>query len=206
MRWRRRLIRLAIVLGVLLVLAATHRIWLPQIALLLESTDELKQADAIYVLDGGRGERVQHTVRLLNQRYAPVAYATKEAHRYLQLGLGDTLNPRELNDKFLRDTNLIYRRFKFVPAYLSTFEEMSAIMTHAREHGYQRVILVSNRFHTARMQYVAELVDWPDDIELIISGAKPLRWSHDNWWRREGGLIFVNNEYVKWVHYWLTYD
>ena len=92
-----------------------------------------------------------------------------------------------------------------MPEYFSTFEEMTAILAHAKTHRYKRVILVSNRFHTARMHYVAGLIDWPDTLKLIITGADP-GFHTDNWWQIERGLIFVNNECVKWVHYWWTYD
>ena len=103
-RIKRRAIRLGVLLGVLMVLILTHKLWLPLFAQMLVKQDALQPADAIYVMDGGQGERVTRAVALLEEGYAPTAYATPQAHMKLRLMVGDTLNPQELREKRANDS------------------------------------------------------------------------------------------------------
>ena len=43
------------------------------------------------------------------------------------------------------------------------------------------------------------------ETELIIHGTGSTRYDEAEWWKKEEGLIMVNNEYVKLLYYELKY-
>jgi hypothetical protein len=42
-------------------------------------------------------------------------------------------------------------------------------------------------------------------IQLILTGAQDTGYHPGNWWQREDGLIFVNNEIIKLLYYFLKH-
>ena len=87
----------------------------------------------------------------------------------------------------------------------STKEESEAIANYCAENTLKRVILISDKFHTRRIRRVFEPLFDELETELIIHGTGSTRYDEAEWWKKEEGLIMVNNEYVKLLYYEFKY-
>jgi len=79
------------------------------------------------------------------------------------------------------------------------------ILKYCIDHDIKKTIILSSKFHTLRVRKVFEPVLEKNGIEVIIRGAPSTKYSEHNWWKKEAGLIMVNNEYVKLVYYFFKY-
>jgi uncharacterized SAM-binding protein YcdF (DUF218 family) len=87
----------------------------------------------------------------------------------------------------------------------STMEESDFILGYCVQNRLNKIILVSDKFHTHRIKNVFEEKFEDADIQVIYSGAPSSRYKESEWWRAEAGLIMVNNEYIKLGYYWWKY-
>jgi uncharacterized SAM-binding protein YcdF (DUF218 family) len=86
----------------------------------------------------------------------------------------------------------------------STREEAELILDYSRDLGLKKVMVVSDKFHTHRVEQVFRDKLEDAGIELVLRGAPSSRYSEDQWWAGEAGLLMVNNEYIKLVYYFLS--
>lgn len=87
----------------------------------------------------------------------------------------------------------------------STFEESEEILGYAFAEEFDRVMIISSKFHTRRIAKVFRKKFREKGIELVIRGAEPIGYDIDTWWQEESGMIFVTNEYLKLLYYAYKY-
>jgi len=87
----------------------------------------------------------------------------------------------------------------------STYEEALALENYRQQNPIQSVTIITAAFHTGRAYWTFRTI-LPKEVEIRMAGAPEEGFSKSNWWRTEGGLIKVNNEFLKWAYYWWNYD
>ena len=132
MRWRRLVV---LVLGVLLVawIVATVRI------VFVPTEDDPGKADAVVVLAGSKHERLDRGLELVRDGVAPT------------LVISDGFDPRQPRaNRLCSDGGDGFDVACFTPDPDSTRGEARAVGELARKRGWQRVLLVTSRFHVTR--------------------------------------------------------
>lgn len=168
-----------------------------------ESTPE--KSDVIFVLGGNTFDRCNEAFDLLNNGFSDKIICTGKNVptilevfnlKYSEAETGVIhLKSLGVNDKSVRALNI----------GTSTKEESEAIIKLCTDSNYNRVIVVTDKFHTHRVKNVFLPLFEAENSELLIVGASSSLFDESVWWKSEEGLIMVNNEYMKLLYYFITY-
>lgn len=167
--------------------------------------DSLQQADAIFVLSGGGYDRGNLAARLYDDGWAPKIVCTggNELPELCVFDI-DTLESDMARVNLLQhgvpDSVIVMIR-----QGTSTKQEAAIIFDYCKRKKLKRVIIVSSKLHTYRVQDVFRKKLNENGTELIVRGAPSSRFNELEWWRSENGLIAVNNEWIKTFYYWMKY-
>ena len=159
-RWlrRRRVWMPLAVIGTLL-LGATARLFV------WPATDDPRRADAVVVLDGGSGERLDEARALMERDVAPT----------LAISAGRELDPDEADG--LCSGRQQFEVVCFTPTPDSTRGEARALAALARQHGWNDVVLVTSTYHVTRARMLVErCFDGRVDVVAASPPARPLHW------------------------------
>ena len=86
----------------------------------------------------------------------------------------------------------------------STYEEAIALENYYQQIPIKSITIITAVFHTGRAYWTFRRV-LPKEVEVRMAGAPEEGFTRSNWWQTEGGLITVNNEFLKWGYYWWKY-
>jgi uncharacterized SAM-binding protein YcdF (DUF218 family) len=131
-RWIRRLLLLAVAGLLAIVLIGVNLrlfVW--------PSTDAVQPADAVVVLAGGDGERLDHGLALVRAGVAPT--------------LAVSIGPDQLCN-----STQSFSVVCFLPNPETTRGEAEAIGRLAREHGWDNIVLVTSTSHVTRARLLLE--------------------------------------------------
>lgn len=167
--------------------------------------DELQKSEAIFVLSGGPHDRANEAARLLEQNWAPYVICTGEQVPVLFKVIGETLDECDLTKISLLDAGVDSSKIVDIHIGSSTRAESHAILAYCKSKNMKRIIVVSDKFHTNRIDYAFRDLFEDEGIELVLRGAPSSAYREDLWWAEEAGLLMVNNEYVKLFYYFLKY-
>lgn len=167
--------------------------------------DPLLRANAVVVLSGAPFERCSEGARLFKQDVAAYLVTTGESAS----SAAAILNKTPIPDAQLARIGLMNMGMdssKIIPVSqgTSTYEEANLMLELARQKQFKRIIVVTSQQHTRRTKAVFRKRFKQSGIEVIVRGAPPLNYKTDKWWESEEGLIFVTNEYTKWLYYLLN--
>lgn len=173
---------------------------------LLIVEDELQPADAIFVLSGNAFDRGMEAAKIFRGGHSFMIVCTGEniATDIKALGLLYTegqITKIMVTSEAKVDSNYVVLLEKGT----STQEESDAILAYCQANQLKKIIVVSTKFHTRRVDNVFRDKFESAGIRVIIRGASHFRYDEDLWWENEYGLIDLNNEYIKMVYYWLKY-
>ncbi len=201
--------KLLIVFLFLLVIGATLYIFrvpmLRSVVNYLIVEDTLQPSDAIFILSGGGFDRGNLAANLFDAGWAPKIVCTGgNAMDELCVFDIDTLESDMARANLLQqgipDSVIVMIRNG-----TSTKEEAIIILNYCKQHNLKRVIIVSHKTHTHRVDEVFRKPLKDIGVELIIRGAPSSRYNEMEWWKSEDGLIVINNEWIKTVYYWIKY-
>ncbi|MCB0820198.1 MAG: YdcF family protein [Bacteroidetes bacterium] len=167
--------------------------------------DELKKSEAVFVLSGGPADRAAEAARLIKSGYASVAVCTGESVPGLFEVIGDSTDEADLSRISLLDNGIPEEQIQVIHQGTSTKEESEIIINYCIAMNWKRIIVVSDRFHTNRINYAFRKTFDESGVEILLRGAPSTRYKEDMWWANEAGLLMVNNEYVKLFYYYLHY-
>lgn len=202
---RKRLIRYAVYVTLLILLFLLRAPLLRGMGYWLIDEDELEKADAIVMLGGNSYERSFLTKELFQKHYANTVVTTGSNYSMDLLSYGIQVTEAEQSRVRLIKMGLDSNAVLALNKGTSTLEEAYAIRELASEKKWQKIILVSTKFHTARVSKYFNRIFDESGIQLIVRGCNPLKYKINEWWKKEEGLIMVNNEYVKSFYYWWNY-
>ena len=190
----------------LLLFLFRHNILLGVGSLLIQE-DSPAEVDAIFVLSGAPEERAKAAAALYRQDYSKNIIATGSLIPPILDVLDTTLTEAELTRAALLKEGVDTLAIEVMNQGTSTFEESDIILGYAQSRNYRRIIIVSSKFHTRRIQRVFRNKFDQAGLTIFVVGADPdpERYKIGNWWNSEEGLIFVNNEYMKHLYYLWKY-
>jgi len=167
--------------------------------------DELIHSDAIFVLSGNPTDRAAEAARLLKAGYADHVVCTGEQIPALFEVIDVTMDEADLSKISLCEAGIPEEQIEVLHVGSSTREEANAILMYCQTKGLDTIMVVSDKFHTHRINYAFR--DLFDDagIQLVLRGGPSSAYREDLWWAEESGLLMVNNEYVKLFYYFLKY-
>lgn len=167
--------------------------------------DRLQQSDAIFILSGNPEARAKQAASLYRSGYAKRLVCTGESIPELLESFELNVRECDLTKLKLLEFNVPEATIAILPMGTSTREECDAILAYCKNYNLKKIIVLSDRFHTARMQYAFRRQFEDAGINLCIAGAPSTSYREEIWWAKENGLIMVNNEYIKLMYYWITY-
>lgn len=171
----------------------------------LVSVDELKPCQAIFVLGGGANARGSKAAEVWKAGMAPKVYCLGKPNTKEWEMMGFKPTEPNLTRPYVVKGGVPDSLVKNITQGTSTHEERELILSMARKNKYECVIVVTSELHTRRVrQHFQDRFDRAG-VELILVGAKDTGYSSFDWWSREDGLIFVNNEYIKLIYYKLRH-
>ncbi len=162
--------------------------------------DEPDKVDAIVCLGGGGGDRLQKTIELYKMGYAPIIILTSS-----------NIN----NSEFREFTGDLTRRYLIYKGILpqsiiqefesdNTYSEAKNVKNLMISDNFHSAIIISDAYHMRRTRYVFNKIFQGNNIELFFVPVYG-KWVGKPWWGNENSLVFVCNEAVKLLYYWLKY-
>ena len=201
--------KLLIILGVVVVLSTVLYLLrtplLRSCATALIHEDKPEKCEAMFVLSGGAYDRGNAAAKLFQQGLAPTVICTggNPFAELKTLGV-DTLES-DLTMANLRRLQVPDSALQQIKYGSSTREEADTILGYCRAHRLQRILIVTSRLHTGRVNKVFRNRFSQAGITVLLCGALSSRFDELNWWKNEDGLIAVNNEWLKRLYYWWKY-
>jgi uncharacterized SAM-binding protein YcdF (DUF218 family) len=130
------------------------------------STTDVDRADAVVVLDGGSGERLERARALMARGVAPT----------LAISTGSELDPDEADDLCTEPQQ--FDVVCFSPRPDSTRGEARALATLARQRGWNEMALVTSTYHVTRARMLVErCYDGRVDAVSASPPRRPLHWA-----------------------------
>jgi len=172
----------------------------------LISIDELQKSDVIFVLGGSSFDRGNAAAELYKAGYASKIVCLGKNIPFVFKAIDKNYSEAKVSKiNIVRNNNVKKRDVDLLEIGTSTKEESEAIAKYCAEKKLKRVILISDKFHTRRIRGIFEPLFDELETDLIIHGTSSTRYDEAEWWKKEEGLIMVNNEYVKLIYYGLKY-
>jgi uncharacterized SAM-binding protein YcdF (DUF218 family) len=156
-------------------------------------------ADAIVVL-ASNPKRIQHAVNLYTQGYAPVVVFTDAMYKDAGLACSSALLDVPAAQALgLPGDAVVIADDKVT----STYDEAVAVHALVEDHGWRRLIVVTDPFHTRRA--AATFRALIPGVTITASATPDASYDPQHWWRSEEGVMAVITEIGKLVFYWITY-
>jgi len=196
---------------VFLSLLALGLLWYFRIEILtgvgnyLDASEEPVAVQRIFVLGGGNYDRGFKAARLWYQGYAPQIICTGSHISGTVKSLGFDYSEAELTRMRILSLDVDSNLVSALSLGTSTMEESDLILDYCLLNEWDKIIIVSDIFHTSRIKDVFKAKFKKAGINAVIVGAPSSRYKESEWWREEAGLIMVNNEYIKHLYYWWYY-
>jgi uncharacterized SAM-binding protein YcdF (DUF218 family) len=199
---KKRYIAALVILGLLIVIAVTHALWLEAMARFLIVRDEISEADVIVILGGGAADRVWQGVDLYQSGYGKWMIATGMKHEMPGL----VVTWPELARREAVSLGVPEEAFITEDRPTSTYEDAIYVKEDMLNRGFRSAIIVSSPHHTRRARMIFRKV-FKDhkDISLLFVPVEDGKFQVEKWWTRENEMIGVVNEYCKLVFYFFKY-
>lgn len=167
------------------------------VARLLIVADQPVQADAIVILGGGLETRPHAAARLYREGWAPKILVMQPEKSDIT-GLDLVLDYGALTHKLLLKENVPESAITMLePEVTSTVEEARVLAQWVAQHKPRRLLVPTDLFHTRRARWILRRILQDDTIELQMIAVPLRRYSADNWWQTEPGVIDFQNELIK---------
>ena len=203
-RWFMWIIGLAVLSGLLLFLL--HPFVLPGYAWLFQKQNATKGADAIICLSGGRTTRVPESLRLWNRGFAKQLFVTAEKAKNKEfqklelchLGFASAVTER-------MDLNATWELLPSLSGgATSTFDEAEDALALSLEKKWNRIIIVTDEFHTRRAHYAFQKIFEGSGVKVEVAGAPNELFSIEDWWKSDRGIMAYFGETIKFPVYFFS--
>ncbi len=172
----------------------------------LAAEDELVAADAIFVFAGTQAERPLEAVDLFKAGYAPVIVLTRPTdeeavellrRRGIALPTRFALMRDVVRKLGIPDAAIV------VPDRLhdNTAQEAESLRGLAAARGWQRVILVSSKYHLRRVRMATRRALRGTDVEVLLRASRYDPATPSRWWQRRSDLRQILWEVPKVIGY-----
>ena len=203
-RWFMRAVGLAVVSGLLLFLL--HPFVLPGYAWLFQKQNATKGADAIICLSGGRTTRVPESLRLWNRGFAKQLFVTAEKAKnkeFQKLELSNLGFASAVTERM--DLNATWELLPSLSGgATSTFDEAEDALALSLEKKWNRIIIVTDEFHTRRAHYAFQKIFEGSGVKVEVAGAPNELFSIEDWWKSDRGIMAYFGETIKFPVYFFS--
>jgi uncharacterized SAM-binding protein YcdF (DUF218 family) len=169
--------------------------------------DRLQPADAIFLLNSEFDTRPFQAAELYKLGMAPVVViARSEDTPVVELGL--VPNDTDISIGVMEKLGVPAGKIIVLPfagGVTSTFDEAAAFRQYTKANRIQRIILVTSAFHTRRARWIFEKTLEELPVTLEMAAVSYEGFDQTDWWKSEGGLVTLNNEYIKLFYYFFKY-
>jgi uncharacterized SAM-binding protein YcdF (DUF218 family) len=205
LRFRKALKIIGLILLFIALIISFRRPLMRCVGNYLIDEDQLSRADAIFVLSGNPTDRAKEAAKLFASGFAPQIICTGESVPTLYEVINVKMDEATLSEIALKKEKVDSNKIEVLHVGTSTREESHEILKYCKKHGMKKIIVVSDKFHTNRINYAFRSIFEKGEIEIILRGAPSTAYKENNWWAEEAGLLMVNNEYVKLLYYYIHY-
>lgn len=191
----------------ILILFLFYKTILPWYAEQLYVNNATKGADAIVLLGGGPLTRVDKVLDLYRDAYAPLVLITDLSEQPSRHYPEIIKTQEELSKAVFEREGVRYSQVQNNKGgATSTFDEAWDVARFCRENGFNRIIIVTDAFHSARATYAFQKVFKKSAIPTIVetAAAQSIEKIKENWWKREKSLVTYFLEGLKFIYYRLN--
>jgi len=170
--------------------------------------DPLERADAIFVLAGARVERWLEAAELYREGWAPriILSPGRQEDAEIQLRARGIRFPAEAG--LIRDALIQMQvpadAIVILPESVdNTAQEATAVRTLSAGTDWQRIIVVTSKYHGRRSAYAFRREFRGSPVRVLMRASRFDTASPERWWTRRSDFRFVTWELQKLVAYWL---
>ena len=183
-------------------------VFLPFAGRYLAVEDPLERADAILVLAGARVERWLEAAELHREGWAPriILSPGRQEDAEVQLRQRGIRFPAEA--EIVRDALVQMRvpaeAIVILPASVdNTAQEATALRALTAGTEWQRIIVVTSKYHGRRSAYAFRREFRGSPVRIIMRASRFDTATPERWWARRSDVRFVTWELQKLLAYWL---
>lgn len=194
--------------GVGLVGTAGWLFWQPLLRSLARAwvvEQPVQQADAIVLATGTRPALFEEALGWFRSSRAPrIVLLDGETQPTDRAGV--TQPAREVRLLQLRAAGVPDNAVVLVGHELASLhEEFTALRGWAQSNQVQRLLMPVEPFATRRVAWLGRRMLEPVGVQAVVIPVTVPGYSVGEWWRKEAGMIALENEWVMAVYYWLRY-
>jgi uncharacterized SAM-binding protein YcdF (DUF218 family) len=162
---------------------------------ILITADPLEDADAIVVLSGGSGERIEEAARIYKEKYADLLVLTRPDNQ-----VAEGANP-QLDEKLeAMDLGVPITAILETETHgNNTYEEAREVRRYLESRGFRKVLVVTDPFHTFRTRLIFREVLRESSVTANIRPVRDHWYRSSTWWRTAEGRSLTFAEYAKIV-------
>jgi len=198
--------RLALLVGVIALTGGA--VWgARSLGHVLHHEDPLERADAIFVLGGRYLERVAEAGDLYVEGRAPIIVISRQLPDYGEEALRargfDIPGETDLQIRALTQMGVPPSAIHVMEPQAATAAEAETIKQVAVQRGWNTIIVVTNKLHTARARLVVHRHLDNTAVRVVMRGTRYDHADLDHWWRTRSDLRFALLEAQKMLLYWI---
>lgn len=164
-------------------------------------SEEPVPADAIVILGGGLELRTQKAANLYHAGLAKkILVMQPERTKVNKLGL--IVDQAALTVQLLELENVPENAIVLIePEVTSTFEEAEALTSWTKANHARLLLAPTDLFHTRRARWILQRKLKEEGVEVKMIAVPLKKYTAENWWQTEAGVIDFQNEIIKFVVY-----
>ena len=193
-------------LFIIFIIISQYKFILSEYAKFFTINDAKPGADAILILSGGRNTRIPHALKLFSEGFGKELVFTEE--KKINSFVSDLYPSNEnLIEKLMEKLNLS-APFIIIPSKkggsTSTFDEAYDFKKFVERKNYNRIIIVTDAFHTRRALKAFQNVFNKSKIHFQMSAAQNEIFNENDWWTSDQGISAYILETVKYPIYFFS--
>jgi uncharacterized SAM-binding protein YcdF (DUF218 family) len=191
-----------LVIGGMLIVLLTYHLWLTIIAEWLIVEDSIVPVDSIVVSTGSL-ERIDYAIQLWKQGVAPKIFIS--ASNWIVPGVRKSIGELVKDEMILSG---IPQESLFMDyRSQSTYEDAIYSREWALKLGINSIIVIEDPFGMRRLRWTFRKIFAETSIQVYYVAVPPEQSTLrvEQWWTREKELLYVFEEYVKLILYWIKY-
>jgi uncharacterized SAM-binding protein YcdF (DUF218 family) len=200
--------------GIVILLVTAVIVWpaiifYPMGALLYRNDYPKDQADAVWVLMGQVSVRPAAAAKAVLSKVSDrIVFVNSETNTAEESGL--LPSEQVLTMTVLKGYGIDESKVTIINEFgraSSTLEEAVAMrkMIDKMPSKPTRLVVVTSWPHTSRAGWIIEKALKGTNVEIELLPVEVVPFERSNWWKREDGMIFVFEEYIKWARYIIKY-
>jgi len=156
-------------------------------------------------LGGGRTDRVEKAVELLQNGYAREILMMLPERIPPDAAYGDLLDmERRMCRSVLELRGVAPDKIHWSSeAFYSTYDEIKSLRAWMREKGIPSAIIIPGLFQSRRARWTVDHLFKGTKLDVLVIPAPHPYVSATDWWSHEEGIVTVENEYIKNIYYQL---